>query len=312
MNDYEKMQPGKEIYDGIKVPQELEQTVNDAIASVDKKEVLKQARNKKVIRIAQYTGTIAAAVLILVTAGLNASEVFAKTMADIPVIGSIAKVLTVRSYSTKEGNTQIDVEVPAIQVEETTGLQPDEETTEFVVDVNEEINQIVEDYTADATARIEEYKQAFLETGGTEEEWNDRDIQVDVSYEVKYEQEDRLSLVLTTTESWASVYGQNLYYNVDLKTLQNITLKDLLGEDYIQIANDSIVEQINQRLSDDASLTYWGYGEDTGDSFEGFTTITDDTKFYINEKGNPVVCFDKYEIGPGFMGTQEFEILIVK
>ena len=40
----------------------------------------------------------------------------------------------------------------------------------------------------------------------------------------------------------------------------------------------------------------------------GFVTVTADTPFYINEKGNPVVVFEKYEIAPGFMGRPEFEI----
>ena len=41
----------------------------------------------------------------------------------------------------------------------------------------------------------------------------------------------------------------------------------------------------------------------------GFTTVTEDTHFYINQAGNPVVVFDKYEVAPGFMGQQEFEIV---
>ena len=39
-----------------------------------------------------------------------------------------------------------------------------------------------------------------------------------------------------------------------------------------------------------------------------FKTITDETPFYINESGNPVIVFAKYEIAPGYMGYQEFEI----
>ena len=36
--------------------------------------------------------------------------------------------------------------------------------------------------------------------------------------------------------------------------------------------------------------------------------VTEDTKFYINEAGNPVVVFEKYEIAPGAAGRPEFEI----
>ena len=41
---------------------------------------------------------------------------------------------------------------------------------------------------------------------------------------------------------------------------------------------------------------------------EGFTTVSKDTKFYLNEEGNPVIVFDEYEIAPGYMGMPEFEI----
>ena len=41
---------------------------------------------------------------------------------------------------------------------------------------------------------------------------------------------------------------------------------------------------------------------------EGFTTVSENTKFYLNEAGNAVVVFDEYEIAPGYMGMPEFEI----
>lgn len=37
--------------------------------------------------------------------------------------------------------------------------------------------------------------------------------------------------------------------------------------------------------------------------------MTEDNKFYINEAGNLVIVFEKYEVAPGFMGQQEFEIV---
>ena len=47
---------------------------------------------------------------------------------------------------------------------------------------------------------------------------------------------------------------------------------------------------------------------DGTNGIEGFQSIADDQPFYINEAGNPVVVFAKYEIAPGSMGQQEFEI----
>ena len=74
-----------------------------------------------------------------------------------------------------------------------------------------------------------------------------------------------------------------------------------MGEDYINIANESIKTQIA------------AYGSGTDNPFfspdmGGFTTIDEETPFYVNEKGNPVICFAKYEIAPGSMGEVQFEI----
>ena len=40
----------------------------------------------------------------------------------------------------------------------------------------------------------------------------------------------------------------------------------------------------------------------------GFQGIKPDQSFFINDRGNPVIVFEKYEIAPGSMGIQEFEI----
>ena len=85
---------------------------------------------------------------------------------------------------------------------------------------------------------------------------------------------------------------------VNLKDNSEITLEDLLGPDYINIANESIKAQIDA----DSSGLY--FDEEMG----GFTTITPETNFYINEAGNPVIVFQKYEIAAGAAGMPEFEI----
>ena len=39
-----------------------------------------------------------------------------------------------------------------------------------------------------------------------------------------------------------------------------------------------------------------------------FSVIRDDTPFYLNESGQPVIVFEPYEIAPGSEGRQEFVI----
>ena len=41
---------------------------------------------------------------------------------------------------------------------------------------------------------------------------------------------------------------------------------------------------------------------------DNFKKIKKDQGFYINDKGELVICFDKYEVAPGSSGLVEFVI----
>lgn len=304
-----KPEDGKKVYDNIEIPEELKDVVNGAIRSMNKEKSLKKHRSRNTVKIFRYCGTAAAALLVCMTIGLNTNEVFAKEMSELPIIGSLARVLTIRSYHEKDEGHDITVNVPKIQLEETQTDNTDTQKETFVGDINQEIQSIVDNYVAEAKQKFAEYKEAFFATGGTEEEWGNRDIAVNVDYEVKYQQGNILSMVLTTDEAWVAAYGVRYYYNLDLSGDRQLTLQDLLGDNYVEIANESILRQMKERDAADEKAVYWGIGKAAEDNMvEGFRSVDENTKFYINKDGNPVVCFEKYEVAPGYMGFQEFEI----
>ena len=211
---------------------------------------------------------------------LNTNEAFAATAGRLPVIGAVSRVLTFRNYDTADEEKEIHMEIPQIQEPEAGST-----SSPLAADVNKEIETIMEAYRRDAQQRIEEYKEAFLATGGTEEAFAEKGIKVDAGYEVKYETEDVLSLEITANENWASAYGIQYFYNLDLKNGKKLTLGD-------------------ERMAADRNLVYW----DGSNGMDGFKTVGENTKFYIGANGNPVIVFDKYEIAPGAFGIQEFEI----
>lgn len=308
---------GKRTFEQIEIPEELKETVERAVHSVDKKKSAARYRQRRLVRAARNIGVAAAAVLLCMTVGVNTNEVLAKELGQLPVIGSLVRVLTITSYHEEDGDHDITVNVPEIEVEETgtagTGEVPQTEEASGMSDadieeaVNAQIQKIVDDHVAQAKEKFAEYKDAFFATGGTEEEWGGRTMDINVDYEVKYQEGSVLSLVLKTSEAWVAAQELRYYYNIDVAQNRELTLKDLLGEDYVNIANESIRRQMNERAAADENLVYWGVTE-TESSIDGFVTVDENTDFYINEKGNPVVCFGEYEVGPGFMGIQEFEI----
>lgn len=297
----------KQGYNQIPMPEQLNEMVNDVFNDYEKNQKKKEMdymKNNVVYKTCNTTkkifirtGVSIAACFGVFIIGLNSSESFAKGVENIPFIGTVAKVLTIRSYEDTNEDRTIKAEVPQIEVE-----SDKEEVEQAVVDINKEIEALVDEHIKEAETHIAEYKEAFLETGGTKEEFTAKNIHANVVYEVKAQNDKIISIVITSYEDWSNAYTEQFFYTLDLSTGDVITLKDVLGDNYINKANDAIRDEMKQRVQEDVDMTY--FTEDEG----GFVSIDENTQFYVNEAGNPVVVFAKYEVAPGFMGIQEFEI----
>ena len=168
-----------------------------------------------------------------------------------------------------------------------------------IANVDDNLN--IREAADEAEAQAEGEREAYLATGGDPDEYVPTAITAD--YDVKYQGERYLSFVVTVTQTRATAWQQTVPCTVDLETGEDVTLQDLLGEDWRETVNASVKEQIAQRSQDPAN-TYW----DGSDGMEGFTSIRDDQPFYLDADGDPVVLFDEYEIAPGYMGIQTFKI----
>lgn len=283
----------KEIYDNIELPDNLNKIVSNTIEKADQTNIVQIKPKKYLMKI--ISG--AAILFICFIFALNSSETFAKEIGKIPILGAISRIFTFQSYEKTDNDKTVKVKIPQINPSENSAKKQ-------ILDTNAEIKKRIKEYETDAQNRIIEYKEAFLSTGGTEEEFSEKNILVDISYEIYYESKNWLSFVLKANENWCGAYGINYFYNIDLKTGKNLTLKNILGENYIDIVNKDIKKQMQERMIEDKDLIYW----DGSDGIEGFKTIDKNTKFYINKKENPVIVFEKYEIAPGAFGQQEFEI----
>lgn len=285
----------KERYDQTIIPAELSLRIQQEIQNSrkqqeEKRGVVRSRKFKKVIRSVEAAAAI---VCILFTIALNMSPVFAKEAGQLPVIGGLVRILTFRSYETQKDDIAVSVEIPTIEmITEDTGITVD--------GINQEILARCDQYADEALQRAEEYRTAYLETGGTLEEWAEHNIKITVDYEIKQQNNEYLSFVVRGTENWTNAYSESRYYNLDLRTGKMVTLKDMLGEDYVELVNASIREQIAERQK--AGEVFFTAEEG------GFTGISEAAKFYINENNRPVIVFGKYEIAPGSSGEIEFEI----
>ena len=294
-----QIEDARKRYEEIPIPAELSGRVRAAIVRSEEKRKSQRQRipTVRIRRKHRIWGTcagMAAALVLVFTTALNTNTAFADMAAGLPVIGAAARILTFRSYEKDEGDWKISVEIPSVEMiaKDTNGLD---------AALNQEIYDLCSRYAEEAAERAREYKKAFMETGGTEEEWEAHDIKIHVGYEIKAQTERYLSFAVQGTENWSAAGSETRYYNIDLKDYKMVTLADVLGRDYVRIANESILRQMEDRKKKDG-IAFWSGSEG------GFTGITDKTAFYMNENGNPVIVFDKYEIAPGAYGKLEFEI----
>lgn len=276
----------KDIYDAIEVPQELGETVRVAARSASRKP---QLVRRHAVR---YTACAAAACLVLFVTALNTIPAFASGVSEIPVLGRIAQVLTFAEYERQGENETLIVRQPKLS---NTG------NTELEKRINLEIQRKIDALVKTFQEQAEQAKQLYLENGGDEDEYMIPEINID--YRLHCNNGSVVSFILIKSETHASYYEEQYYYNIDLETGKELTLRDLLGPNYKEIVRQRVRQQIEERKEKDPDAYFYSEEE-----LASFGMTLDDPGFYLNEKGNVVVVYPKYEIAPGYMGIQEFEI----
>ena len=276
MNEFKQ---ARDEYESTPIPEELEQRVQAGI---------RQGRSAgRAKRHGFRWGIGVAAACVVMIGGLNVSPTFAAAAADVPVLGGLFQVLTVRNYETVKDGIDYDVSVPEVEA-----------GGALTEAVNAQIQERVDAHLAQAQSDWEAYKDAYFATGGTEEDWGDREMNVIIDYEIKSQTDTTVSFVVNLGEGWISASQQRFCYNLDLENDRDITLADVLGENWVSICNDAVEAYIAQ---DDSNLFY---APDQG----GFTTVDETTSFYMNEDGSVTLVFPEYAIAAGAAGIVEIPV----
>lgn len=268
-------------YDNIQIPQQLSSVVEDAISCGTGK---RRRRPWKAVA-ACIPATMAACLVLL----LNLSPSFAAGACSLPVVGDVCRIFVFREYHTQDEIKYIDAVIPQI---ENTGK------TQLEQRVNLYIQQLIQNCLDESEARAKEYYDAFVATGGDPADFHPIGITVD--YEVKYLTSQYVSLHIYHYETAIAAYQSDYYYTLDLESEKVLTLKDWFGNDYKQIVADSIRNTILTWPPED-QRELW-----TDINLEDL--ITEQRSFYLNEAGQAVVVFDKYELACGAAGRPEFVI----
>lgn len=205
----------KEAYRSIQPPEELEETIRAGVRTAER---IQRERRQKSRPVTRYAVCGAAALCMIFVVAVNASPVLAKNLYDIPVVGNVARVFTFVQMEKDEGADTLIVNLPAL---ENTGN--DELERRINYEIQYEMNALVEE----ARQRAQGYKEAYVATGGREEDFIPVEIFVD--YRLHCNDGDTVSFVITKAETQATYYEELFFYNIDLQTGKDLTLRDLLG-----------------------------------------------------------------------------------
>lgn len=282
----EKMGENKlrEAYDRIPIPVELEKRVLEAVEQGKRESCDKKTADffrKLPVRV----GQTAAAALLAITVLANSNANIAYAMEQLPLIGSITKVVTFRTYERKEGNTEAKIRVPGVEVESGSPIES----------AAGELNRSVEEYTNQIISKFEE----DVRTEGKEMHKG-----VYSDYEVVTDNDRLFTLRINTTEVMASGAESVKLYSIDKQTGKILSLKDLFAEgtDYVGLLSEEIKTQMEAQMADGSGRMYFLHDGMESD----FKSIRENQNFYIDKDGHLVLVFDEYEVAPGVMGVVEF------
>ena len=211
------------------------------------------------------------------------SVTYAQALEQLPVIGDLVRVVTIRNYYYDDNHWKMDINIPQIESE-------DSKSVDYI---NKDVSELT-------TALINRFYED-LEING-----NKGYGSLNVDYEVVTNTDSWFTLKLTVCQTAASSNTYFKFYHIDKNQGKIVELGDLFNTDKF---SDSLVaeikKQMQEQMANDENISYWINNSGIG---EEFATVSADHNFYWNENGDLVIIFDEYEVGPGSMGTPEFVI----
>lgn len=273
--------------ESIEIPDELDLIVQRTLkqeTSSSKERIILMKFKKWMTKL-----TTSAAILAVGFVGAaNISPTFAQSMSDVPVLGKLVEVVTFTQFNYKENTFEANINTPIIEGLENKPLQ--ESLNEKYLEENKRL-----------------FEQFEKEVAKLKDFDTDAHLGLDSGFEVKTNNEQLLSIGRYIVNTVGSSSTTMTYDTIDKQNEIIITLPSLFKDDsYVAVISENIKTQMRERMINDENLLYWIAGDPT--SLDGFDSIDVQQNFYISDEGKLVISFDKYTVGPGSMGIQEFEI----
>ncbi len=278
MNDFDKYVKTKVTEEQTDIPDSVKNRIELTLADLpEKKTVIKQIRILP--RIAASAACFVFIILFLLP---NVSVTYAKELEQIPIIGDIVRVVTIRNYFYSDDNHEMNIDVPQIEGD-----------NDAADKINQDITQLTE------TLVQEFYKE--VELVGDEGHGS-----IYLDYETVTNTDVWFTLKIRVFSAAGSSNTYYKFYHIYKKTNEIVKLGDLAKDNsFYDVLVAEIKRQMKVQMETDSSIVYWLDDSIIG---ENCVSLTENNNFYWNDNGDLVIVFDKYEVGPGSIGTPEFVI----
>lgn len=254
----------------------------------------KENQKKRSLHILRNTLASAAAVALVFIILPNTSSGVAYAMSQVPGLSKLVNVVTFRNYQYEDDHNTADITVPevAVSTESTENSEVADKTKKSANEINSEIQSITEKL-------IDEFEAEKKKEDGYQD--------MTVKSEVIATTDQYFTLKLMCFQSAGSSAEWDYYYTIDLTTGERLKLADLFqdGSNYLDVISQEIKTQMQAQMDADSNKIYWL----NSDMPEGdFTSITNDTSFYLNSDNELVITFNEGDVAPMYMGCPTFTI----
>lgn len=282
MKNFDERMKEKLNQEDIQIPEKVHARVEETLNSLTEKEEKITKKHFSVVRrVLAIAASLAFAFLVLMP---NVSVTYAQVMSNVPVLGVIIDVFTVRNYNFSGDQHELNAEVPNVEV--TDGKN------DVVLDINADIDTFT-------TNIINKFYEDLASTEGTEYG------AVDIDYEVVTNNDKWFTLKINVTETQASGYMYAKYYHINKETGEYVSFTDLFDASNYAALEEYIVSDMKAQMEADENLAYFFDDPVIG---EDIVYVTDDQNFYFDESNNLVMVYNEYTVAPGYMGMPEIII----
>lgn len=206
----------------------------------------------------------------------------------------VAKV----EYGARYGNYEAEVTVPEIRGMADTAYQ-------------DSLNDYIQSVAYGVIDQFEDEARTILDDFLDEKPY----YMVNYNFYIAMESESILTLALEYFTAAGSSYSSTSFFNFNKQTRELILLDDyfLPGSGAANLLRDEILRQMREQMANDADIVYW-IDRNAAELNEALNwddllaSVGNNNQYLIDENGDLVIVFNKYDVAPGNMGNPEFTI----